>query len=200
MPSNAQQGNCQASSLREDGSAAAPTAGLHFSDALLEQLRERGIPQYDLTLHIGLGTFQPIKSTTIEGHPMHKEFYTIPAATREQLEIVKPESSPRLAVGTTSLRAMEDFARRRAAGDPLIPATGSVAATAGLFVYPPQTISGADIMITNFHLPKSTLMCLISTFLAPGDLRGIQWLKEIYTEAVSRDYRFYSYGDAMLIL
>lgn len=180
--------------------AAAPTAGLHFSDALLEQLRERGIPQYDLTLHIGLGTFQPIKSTTIEAHPMHKEFYTIPAATREQLEIVKPESSPRLAVGTTSLRAMEDFARRRAAGDPLIPATGSVAATAGLFVYPPQTISGADIMITNFHLPKSTLMCLISTFLAPGDLRGIQWLKEIYTEAVSRNYRFYSYGDAMLIL
>ena len=95
---------------------------------------------------------------------------------------------------------MEDFARRRAAGDPLIPEAGSVAATAGLFVYPPQTISGADIMITNFHLPKSTLMCLISTFLAPGEMRGIQWLKEIYAEAVSREYRFYSYGDAMLIL
>lgn len=180
--------------------AAAPTAGLHFSDTLLEQLRTRNVPQFDLTLHIGLGTFQPIKSASIEAHPMHKEFYTIPQTTREQLEIVKPETSPRLAVGTTSLRAMEDFARKRAASDPLIPATGSIAATAGLFVYPPQTISGADIMITNFHLPKSTLMCLISTFLAPGTTNGIQWLKEIYAEAVSREYRFYSYGDAMLIL
>lgn len=180
--------------------AAAPTAGLHFSEALLAKLRERGIPQFDLTLHIGLGTFQPIKSDTIETHPMHREFYTIPQTTREQLEIIMPEKSPRLAVGTTSLRAMEDFSRRRASGDPLIPAHGSIAATAGLFVYPPQTISGADIMITNFHLPKSTLMCLISTFLTPGDLRGIAWLKEIYAEAIAHDYRFYSYGDAMLIL
>lgn len=184
----------------EPVAAAAPTAGLHFSTALLEKIRARGIPQFDLTLHIGLGTFQPIKSATIEAHPMHQEFYTIPQATREQLERIEPETSPRLAVGTTSLRAMEDFARRRAAQDPLIPASGSIAATAGLFVYPPQTISGADIMITNFHLPKSTLMCLISTFLAPGELRGIKWLKEIYAEAIARDYRFYSYGDAMLIL
>ena len=184
----------------EPVAAAAPTAGLHFSAALLEKLRARGVPMFDLTLHIGLGTFQPIKSKTIETHPMHKEFYTIPAETREQLEIVAPETSPRLAIGTTSLRAMEDFARRRANGDPLIPASGSVAASAGLFVYPPQKISGADIMVTNFHLPKSTLMCLISTFLAPGDTRGIAWLKEIYAEAVAREYRFYSYGDAMLIL
>ena len=184
----------------EPVAAAAPTAGLHFSEVLLERLRSRGVPQFDLTLHIGLGTFQPIKSATIEAHPMHKEFYVIPAATREQLEIVDKARSPRLAVGTTSLRAMEDFARRRAAGDPLIPARGNVAASAGLFVYPPQTISGADALITNFPLPKSTLMCLVATFLAPGEMSGIARLKEIYAEAVARGYRFYSYGDAMLIL
>lgn len=184
----------------EPVAAAAPTAGLHFSRALLEKLHVCGVPVFDLTLHIGLGTFQPIKSKTIEAHPMHKEFYTIPAETRRQLEIIAPATAPRLAVGTTSLRAMEDFVRRKRAGDPLIPPSGSVAASAGLFVYPPQTIAGADIMITNFHLPKSTLMCLIATFLTPGEMRGISWLKAIYAEAIARDYRFYSYGDAMLIL
>ncbi|MCR5184118.1 MAG: tRNA preQ1(34) S-adenosylmethionine ribosyltransferase-isomerase QueA [Opitutales bacterium] len=179
--------------------AAAPTAGLHFTDALLEKLRSRGIPQYDLTLHIGLGTFQPIKSRRIEDHPMHREFYTIPAGTRAELEKIDP-ASPRLAVGTTSLRTMEDFARRSRAGDPLVTAPGDVAATAGLFVFPPQKIYGAEFLITNFHLPKSTLMCLVSAFLTPGELRGIEWLKEIYAEAIRKDYRFYSYGDAMLIL
>ena len=180
--------------------AAAPTAGLHFTDELLAKLRSRGVNQFDLTLHIGLGTFQPIKSQKIEEHPMHKEFYTIPAGTRAELDKVDPANSPRLAVGTTSLRTMEDFARRSRAGDPAIAKTGSVAATAGLFVFPPQQILGADILITNFHLPKSTLMCLVSAFLTPGELRGIEWLKEIYAEAIRENYRFYSYGDAMLIL
>ena len=180
--------------------AAAPTAGLHFSQSLIEKLqRERGVKMFDLTLHVGLGTFQPIKSATVEAHAIHKEFYTIPAETRAELERADP-ASPRLAVGTTSLRAMEDFARRRAAGDPLIAPAGTVAATAGIYIYPPAKFLSAEMMITNFHLPKSTLMCLVSAFLSPGDLRGIEFLKELYAEAVRERYRFYSYGDAMLIL
>ena len=183
----------------EPVAAAAPTAGLHFSDTLLEKLLGNGVRMYDLTLHVGLGTFQPIKSSTVEGHSIHKEFYTIPAATRAELERCD-KSAPRLAVGTTSLRAMEDFTRRRIAGDPLIAPSGAVAATAGIYIYPPSKILSAEMMITNFHLPKSTLMCLVSSFLTPGETRGISWLKELYEEAVRERYRFYSYGDAMLIL
>lgn len=179
--------------------AAAPTAGLHFSDALLEKLRGNGMHFFDLTLHVGLGTFQPIKSATIEGHAIHKEFYTIPEKTRTALEVVDPVA-PRLAVGTTSLRAMEDFSRRRAVGDPLISSTGAIAATAGIYIYPPSRIISAEMMITNFHLPKSTLMCLVSSFLTPDSTEGIEWLKALYAEAVRERYRFYSYGDAMLIL
>jgi len=183
----------------EPVAAAAPTAGLHFSDALLKKSQEKGMRMFDLTLHVGLGTFQPIKSATIEGHSIHKEFYTIPAGTRCELER-EDLAAPRLAVGTTSLRAMEDFTRRRAAGDPLIPPSGSVAATAGIYIYPPSKILSAEMMITNFHLPKSTLMCLVSSFLTPDSTAGIAWLKELYAEAVRERYRFYSYGDAMLIL
>ncbi|MBQ9759108.1 MAG: tRNA preQ1(34) S-adenosylmethionine ribosyltransferase-isomerase QueA, partial [Opitutales bacterium] len=152
----------------EPVAAAAPTAGLHFSDELLEKLRGNGTRMFDLTLHVGLGTFQPIKSSTVEAHSIHKEFYTIPAGTRAELERVD-SASPRLAVGTTSLRAMEDFTRRLAANDPLIPPSGAVAATAGIYIYPPSKILSADMMITNFHLPKSTLMCLVSSFLTPGE-------------------------------
>ena len=179
--------------------AAAPTAGLHFSEELLVKLRGNGVRMFDLTLHVGLGTFQPIKSATVEAHAIHKEFYAIPAETRAEIERRDP-ASPRLAVGTTSLRAMEDFARRLAARDPLIPAAGSVAATAGIYIYPPSEFLSADMLITNFHLPKSTLMCLVSAFLSPGETRGIAFLKELYAEAVRERYRFYSYGDAMLIL
>lgn len=184
----------------EPVAAAAPTAGLHFSKALIETLqRSCGVKMFDLTLHVGLGTFQPIKSATVEAHAIHKEFYTIPAGTRAELER-RDAASPRLAVGTTSLRAMEDFSRRLAAGDSLIPPEGAVAATAALYIYPPAKFLSADMMITNFHLPKSTLMCLVSAFLTPGETRGIAWLKELYAEAVRERYRFYSYGDAMLIL
>lgn len=184
----------------EPVAAAAPTAGLHFSNALLEKLRrERDVKIFDLTLHIGLGTFQPIKSSTVESHAIHKEFYTIPSGTRSELERTDP-AAPRLAVGTTSLRAMEDFSRRRASADPLIPPSGAVAATAGIYIYPPANFLSAEMMITNFHLPKSTLMCLVSAFLTPGETRGIEWLKALYAEAIRERYRFYSYGDAMLIL
>ena len=125
---------------------------------------------------------------------MHGEFYEIPANT---LSAMADFTRPRVAVGTTSLRAMEDF-RRKHSGD--FDASRPVFDTADLFVYPPQKLISADAMITNFHLPRSTLMCLVAAFLAPGSLGGIEILKDIYARAIEREYNFYSYGDAMLIL
>lgn len=174
--------------------AAAPTAGLHFTPELIKTLESRGNRFFDLTLHVGIGTFQPLKSDIVEEHKMHAEIYEIPAAT---LRAMADKSAPRLAVGTTSLRAMEDFARKHPDG---FDAEKPVLDSASLFVYPPQRIRAADAMITNFHLPRSTLMCLVAVFLKPDSRDGVEKLKEIYRAAIEREYNFYSYGDAMLIL
>ena len=174
--------------------AAAPTAGLHFTPELIETLKARGNGFFDLTLHVGIGTFQPLKSDVVEDHKMHSEIYEIPAKT---LAAMADKSVPRLAVGTTSLRAMEDFVRKHPDG---FPTDKPVADSAELFVYPPQRIHAADAMITNFHLPRSTLMCLVAVFLKPDSRDGIEKLKELYKLAIEREYNFYSYGDAMLIL
>jgi S-adenosylmethionine:tRNA ribosyltransferase-isomerase len=173
--------------------AAAPTAGLHFSQDVLDSLAARGIQAYDLTLHVGLGTFQPIKTGTIEEHRIHREHYEIPQATRAALAQAHATQAPRLAVGTTTLRALEDYARKQPSG------IGTYCDEAALFIYPPQSFLGADLLLTNFHLPRSTLICLVAAFLTPGSVSGIAWLKELYAEAVARGYRFYSYGDAMLL-
>jgi S-adenosylmethionine:tRNA ribosyltransferase-isomerase len=175
--------------------AAAPTAGLHFTTAVLAALAARGVSCYDLALRVGLGTFRPITAERVEDHVIHREWYEIPAATRAALG---PEGGPRLAVGTTTLRALEDYWSKNPAGAP--PDAGPWMAEAGIFIYPPRTFAGADLLLTNFHLPRSTLLCLVSAFLAPGSTDGIAWLKELYAEAVALGYRFYSYGDAMLIL
>ncbi|MDR2430432.1 MAG: S-adenosylmethionine:tRNA ribosyltransferase-isomerase [Puniceicoccales bacterium] len=177
---------------------AAPTAGLHFSEGVLAELGARGVASHDLTLHVGLGTFQPMKGERVEEHVMHREWYEIPGATGAALA----SSGCRLAVGTTSLRAMEDFARKRAAGggELRVRGDGVFVDEAGLFVYPPARFSGAELLLTNFHLPRSTLMCLVAAFLTPGSVEGVGWLKALYAEAVARGYRFYSYGDAMLVL
>ena len=174
--------------------AAAPTAGLHFTPELIDTLKSRGNGFFDLTLHVGIGTFQPLKSEVVEDHKMHSEIYEIPART---LAAMADKSVPRLAVGTTSLRAMEDFVRKHPDG---FPTDKPIADSAELFVYPPQRIHAADAMITNFHLPRSTLMCLVAVFLKPDSDGGTEKLKELYRLAIERGYNFYSYGDAMLIL
>jgi S-adenosylmethionine:tRNA ribosyltransferase-isomerase len=174
---------------------AAPTAGLHFTEELLASLRAQGVRSADLTLHVGLGTFKPIATATIETHAIHREIYEMPNAAQRAL--FQPLTGRRIAVGTTSVRAVEDFLATHAA--PLAsdaPHFGE----AGIFIYPPRPFRGVDALITNFHQPRSTLLCLVAAFLAPDATDGIAWVKEIYQEAIAHEYRFYSYGDAMLIL
>lgn len=173
---------------------AAPTAGLHFTDALLARLAAQGVRTADLTLHVGLGTFRPIATETVEAHPIHSESYEIPPATQRAL-FSEPEAGRRIAVGTTTLRAVEDFL----AAHP-VPGEATHAADTSIYLYPPRMFRGADALITNFHQPRSTLLCLVAAFLTPGSTDGIAWLREIYAEAIARDYRFFSYGDAMLIV
>jgi S-adenosylmethionine:tRNA ribosyltransferase-isomerase len=172
--------------------AAAPTAGLHFTEPLIQQLAARGVGFHNLFLHVGLGTFKPIQTDHVEAHPIHREVYEVPSATRAALGT--PDSR-RIAVGTTSLRALEDFGRKEE-----LTAGPDFLAEADIYVFPPARFRYVDGLITNFHQPRSTLLCLVSAFLVPGSTEGIDWLKEIYAEAVSRRYRFLSYGDAMLIL
>jgi S-adenosylmethionine:tRNA ribosyltransferase-isomerase len=172
---------------------AAPTAGLHFTPELIGTLQAKGVLAADLTLHVGLGTFRPIATETIETHPIHSEFYEIPAETQRRL--FAPLPGRRIAVGTTSVRAIEDFLAGH--GNPT---DRTYLAEASLFIYPPWTFRGVDALITNFHQPRSTLLCLVAAFLLPGSTDGIPWLMDIYAEAVSRRYRFFSYGDSMLIV
>jgi S-adenosylmethionine:tRNA ribosyltransferase-isomerase len=171
--------------------AAAPTAGLHFTPALLERLATLGIEFREVTLHVGLGTFRPIQTTHVEDHAIHRETYEMPVATQQAL--FQPQGC-RIAVGTTSLRAMEDFLSRQSQ-----PLPHPWISEAGIFIHPPRTFLGVDALLTNFHQPRSTLLCLLAAFLTPGSLDGVQWFREIYAEAIARDYRFLSYGDAMFV-
>jgi S-adenosylmethionine:tRNA ribosyltransferase-isomerase len=172
---------------------AAPTAGLHFSSELLARIRDRGVRTADLTLHVGLGTFRPIATESVEEHPIHGEAYEIPLET--QRAVLAPDGARRIAVGTTSVRTVEDFLSKHRA------ATGGTHLdVARLFIYPPRRFAGIDALVTNFHQPRSTLLCLVSAFLTPGSPDGIDWLMDIYAEAIRMRYRFLSYGDAMLVL
>jgi S-adenosylmethionine:tRNA ribosyltransferase-isomerase len=175
---------------------AAPTAGLHFTPELFTTLAAQGVGTAEITLHVGLGTFKPIDAPTVEEHAIHRELYELPVATQQALfPATRGATGRRIAVGTTSVRSIEDFLSNHVA-----PLDHPHFAEAGIFIFPPRTFAGVDALITNFHQPRSTLLCLVSAFLTPGSTDGIAWLKELYAEAITREYRFFSYGDAMLIL
>ena len=171
---------------------AAPTAGLHFTPEILDRLKSDGHQVHDLTLSVGLGTFRPIETERVEDHPMHAEEYFLSPATKS---VLQDSSAKRLAIGTTCVRAIEHYLGTT---DPH-PAE-PILADAQLFIRPPYNFLGVDHLLTNFHLPGSTLLCLVSAFLTPGSPNGLDHLKEIYREAIDNKYRFFSYGDAMLVV
>lgn len=173
---------------RERGAVAAPTAGLHFSAEFLDALRARGVEIHSVTLHVGAGTFQPVRVDRVEDHVMHKERYAIPKATREALRLAKSEGRRVMAVGTTSLRALE-AASREASIQEEMAASGDT----DIFITPGFEFQVVDRLLTNFHLPKSTLLMLVQAF------GGRERLQRAYAHAVAQRYRFFSYGDAMLI-
>lgn len=171
----------------KDGSVAAPTAGLHFSQNLLNSLQDRGVEIAFITLHIGIGTFKPVKAEKIEQHQMDAEWIEISEEARRKIEVARNQGKRIIAVGTTTTRALESFSDQE----------GRVRAGRGfssLFIYPPYRFRAVDVLVTNFHLPKSTLLMLTAAFA------GRELLMKAYREAIESGYRFYSYGDAMLIL
>ncbi len=171
---------------RHDGSAAAPTAGLHFNDVFLEEIRKKGIKTAFVTLHVGLGTFRPVKVENVSEHVMHKESYVVTKETADIINEAKRRGKKIVCVGTTSTRVLESIADEN----------GFVAACAGetgIFIYPGYKFRCLDALITNFHLPKSTLIMLVSA------LAGRENVLNAYNEAVNEKYRFFSFGDAMFI-
>ena len=169
-----------------EGAIAAPTAGLHFTQELLEKLRNDGIDTATLTLHVGIGTFQPVKVEEIASHRMHAESIHLSAAVAARLRDAREAGRKIVAVGTTVVRALETAGRK-----------GTVTPYRGeseLFIYPGHQFNVVDALITNFHLPKSTLLMLVSAFA------DVELIRAAYQEALRQNYRFYSYGDAMLIL
>jgi S-adenosylmethionine:tRNA ribosyltransferase-isomerase len=180
---------------RPPGSAAAPTAGLHFTDALLDSLRAAGVGVASVTLHVGLDTFRPLEGEFVDQHHIHREWYEIPAATRDDLARAKREGGRVVAVGTTSVRVLETAARR--------------AGTAGwtdLYIIPPYRFTAVDALLTNFHLPRSSLLLLATAFVQAGMPAGTpptaarDLLLGTYRMALELGYRFFSFGDAMLLV
>jgi S-adenosylmethionine:tRNA ribosyltransferase-isomerase len=177
---------------RQGGAVAAPTAGLHFTAEILQRLKQRGCELCEVTLDVGLGTFQPVHTETLEAHKIHQEAYEISEETAEKIRAAKREKRPVLAIGTTVVRTLEDAAARAmAAGKDGCIAAGR--AEAEIFILPGHAFRIVDQLLTNFHLPKSTLLALVSAFA------GREHVLEAYRHAVAERYRFYSYGDCMLI-
>lgn len=172
---------------KENGSAAAPTAGLHFTKELLQKIEEKGVKLVYLTLHVGLGTFRPVSVENVDEHEMHREFYRLTEEAAETLKEVKASGGRIVAVGTTSIRTLETIGTKF---------DGQLQADSGwtdIFIYPGYEFKIVDAFSTNFHLPKSTLVMLVSAFL------GKELTMEAYAHAVSEEYRFFSFGDAMFV-
>jgi S-adenosylmethionine:tRNA ribosyltransferase-isomerase len=171
-----------------EGSAAAPTAGLHFTQALFKRLEKKGVKKVFVTLHIGLDTFRPIKEEEVEEHSIHTEYYEVPSHAAEEINRAKREKKKVVAVGTTSVRVIETVAEKGSRR--VLPGRGFT----DLYIYPGYKFKVVDALITNFHLPRTTLIVLVSAFA------GRKLILRAYKEAIENRYRFYSFGDAMLIL
>ena len=172
---------------KEEGSAAAPTAGLHFTEALLDRIRSKGVGYAEVTLHVGLGTFRPVKAKRIEEHVMHSEHFSLTPAVAEEINRRRAAGGRIIAVGTTSCRVLESASDEHGTVHPM-------EADTGIFIYPGYRFKAVDALITNFHLPESTLIMLVSA------LAGKEHVMQAYREAVEEGYRFFSFGDAMLIV
>jgi S-adenosylmethionine:tRNA ribosyltransferase-isomerase len=188
----------QTTYAKVEGSAAAPTAGLHFTPRVDEQLREKGVQIAEVTLHVGLGTFLPVKTTQIADHQMHSEWYEVSEDTAHLINFAKKEKRRVVAVGTTSARTLETVTYKQ----------GLVKAASGetsIYIYPPYKFKTVDALITNFHTPKSTLLMMISAFVSePNTVNSFSTFSDsligmAYQHALDHQYRFYSFGDAMLI-
>jgi S-adenosylmethionine:tRNA ribosyltransferase-isomerase len=169
-----------------EGSAAAPTAGLHFTEELLEKIKEKGIKIANVTLHVGIGTFRPVKVENIEEHEMHSEHYYIKKEDADMINETKKSGHNVIAVGTTSCRVLESVADENGM-------VREIEGDTSIFIYPGYKFKCIDNLITNFHLPESTLIMLVST------LAGKDFIIKAYKEAVEKEYKFFSFGDAMLI-
>jgi S-adenosylmethionine:tRNA ribosyltransferase-isomerase len=167
---------------KHPGAVAAPTAGLHFDQAILKQLRELGVKQASITLHVGAGTFTPVREEDLSKHKMHYEWFSVPVETIAAIEATQKAGSRVIAVGTTSLRALESYAQ-----------TQKTSGETNLFITPGYTFKAVDCLLTNFHLPKSTLLMLVSAFA------GVDNIRNAYQHAIQNEYRFFSYGDAMFL-
>jgi S-adenosylmethionine:tRNA ribosyltransferase-isomerase len=178
---------------RPAGSVAAPTAGLHFTEPLLAEIRARGVQICFVTLHVGLGTFAPVKTENLAAHVMHEERFELGAETALAITEAKNSGRRVFAVGTTTVRVLESVAARN--GGQLVLGAGRTR----IFIHPPHAFKIVDALLTNFHLPRSTLLMLACAFAAPGETRGREMVLAAYAEAVRERYRFFSYGDAMLI-
>lgn len=167
---------------RRPGAVAAPTAALHFDETVLAALDARGVQRAGVTLHVGAGTFQPVKTEDIAQHRMHSEWYEVPAATQQAIAELRARGGRLVAVGTTTVRTLESWAR-----------SGQAQGDTDIFITPGFDFREVDLLLTNFHLPKSTLLMLVSAFA------GYEHMMGLYRHAVERRYRFFSYGDAMLL-
>ncbi|SFK69310.1 S-adenosylmethionine:tRNA ribosyltransferase-isomerase [Paenibacillus sp. 1_12] len=174
---------------KHEGSAAAPTAGLHFTEAYLSKLEQKGIQLVYITLHVGLGTFRPVSVEDVETHEMHEEFYEVSEEAAARINAAKAGGRKVIAVGTTSARTLETAARNSGQSGRVESGSGWT----GIFIYPGYTFQIVDALLTNFHLPKSTLLMLISA------MAGREQVLAAYREAVDQEYRFFSFGDAMFI-
>ncbi len=191
MPDSLDKETYQTVFAREEGSIAAPTAGLHFSEALLDEIQAKGILTRELTLHVGTGTFKPIRTEDLERHVMDTEYFDIHKKILSEIEVTKASGGKVVSVGTTTTRAIEGYL---SGNSPVDSVNGRVRGSTDIFIYPGHVFRAVDSLVTNFHLPRSTPLMLVSA------LCGFEKLMNAYREAAAGRYRFLSYGDAMLIL